>query len=115
MALDLEALARNYFAVWNTRDGAAVGACFAPTGKLRDWDIDVSGAEAVGEANGGIFKAVPAIEITVEALVADAARASIACEILVHLHDADATVLKVCDVISFDASGKITALRAYKG
>lgn len=115
MALDLDALARNYFAVWNTRDGAAVGACFSPEGTLRDWDVSVSGAQAVGEANGGIFKAVPGIEITVETLVVDAPRTTVACEILVHLHDAESTVLKVCDVITFNASGKITALRAYKG
>ena len=94
MAERLEALARAYFDCWNTHDGAAVGAKFAPDGSLRDWDIAVSGAQAVGDANGGIFKAVPGIAITVEGIVADAAKSSVACEILVHLNDADKTVLK---------------------
>jgi hypothetical protein len=90
-----ESLARTYFDVWNTRDGAAVGKLFAPDGSLRDWDVAVSGAAAVGDANGGIFKAVPGIEITVEQIVVDAPRAVAVCEILVHLHDEAATVLKV--------------------
>ncbi len=89
-----ESLAPTYFATWNTRDGAAVGKHFSPDGSLRDWDVSVSGAEAVGEANGGIFKAVPGIEITVEAVVVDAPRAVAVCEILVHLHDEASTVLK---------------------
>ena len=94
MAERLEALARAYFDVWNTHDGSAVGAKFTPDGTLRDWDIAVSGAQAVGDANGGIFKAVPGIAITVESVLADAAKSSVACEILVHLNDADKTVLK---------------------
>jgi hypothetical protein len=32
---------------------------------LRDWDVEVSGADAVAEANGNIFKAVPKIAIEV--------------------------------------------------
>ena len=115
MAERLESLARAYFAVWNAHDVAAVAAKFAQDGSLRDWDIAVAGAQAVGEANGNIFKAVPAISITVERIFADAAKSAVACEILVHLNDADKTVLKVTDVIEFDDSGLIKALRAYKG
>jgi hypothetical protein len=95
MAERFESLARAYFACWNTRDGAAVGKLFAADGTLRDWDIFASGAEAVGAANGGIFAAVPGIEITVEQVLVDAPKACAVCEILVHLHDADKTVLKV--------------------
>ena len=94
MAERLEALARAYFDCWNARDGDAVGRKFAPDGTLRDWDISVAGAAAVGDANGGIFKAVPNICLTVERVVADARNGSCACEILVHLNDADKTVLK---------------------
>ena len=94
MAERLEALARAYFDCWNTRDGAAVGRKFTPDGTLRDWDVSVAGAAAVGDANGGIFKAVPGIAITVERVLCDAAKGSAACEILVHLNDADKTVLK---------------------
>jgi hypothetical protein len=37
------------------------------------------------------------------------------CEILVKLNDADNTILKVVDVITFDQDLKIKAIRAYKG
>jgi len=116
MAQRLEDLARAYFDCWNTRDGAAVGAKFATDGTLRDWDISVSGAQAVGEANGGIFKAVPAISITVERILVDVARASCAAEILVHLNDDDKTVLKArrsrrCTALSLPTRCAARALR----
>jgi hypothetical protein len=100
--MDYEALARAYFACWNRRDGAAVGALFAPAGTLRDWDTSAAGAAAVGAANAAIFAAVPGIEITVEQVVVDAPRAAAVAEILVHLHDAEGTVLKArrCAVLA---------------
>lgn len=50
---------------WNTHDAAAVASYFAPEGSLRDWDVSVTGADQVGEANGKIFEAVPTIRIEV--------------------------------------------------
>lgn len=111
----MEAATHNYFKTWNLRDGAALVPLFAPEGTLRDWDISVSGAEAVGEANGNIFKAVPTIAIEVLSVHACEATRTAVAEILVHLNDAAKTVLKVADVIEFDAQLRIKALRAYKG
>jgi hypothetical protein len=37
------------------------------------------------------------------------------CEILVKLNDADNTILKVVDIITFNQDLKIKAVRAYKG
>ena len=148
----MEEAALNYFRIWNTRSGAALVPLFAVDGTLRDWDIAVSGAgalgavsssprdqravrrcrachnvppllppppplfsppAAVGEANDKIFAAVPAISIEVlHVHVSEATRTAV-CEILVHLGDGSS--LKVADVIQFDPSLKITALRAYKG
>jgi hypothetical protein len=51
MTAHIESLARSYFEIWNTHDGAAVAGSFAEEGTLRDWDISVSGAKSVGEAN----------------------------------------------------------------
>ena len=67
----MEEACRNYFAVWNSHDGAAVGALFTPDGSLRDWDIEVSGASAVGEANTKIFEAVPKVRKYVTATFAN--------------------------------------------
>ena len=110
----MEAAARAYFEVWNTRSGEAVGALFAPDGTLRDWEIEAVGAAAVAAANAKIFAAVPAIRIEVlHVHVAEATRTA-TCEILVHVNPE--TILKVCDVISFaPGSLLIAALRAYKG
>lgn len=111
----MEAAARAYFQTWNTRSGAALVPLFAPDGMLRDWDVEVFGAEAVGEANAKIFAAVPQISIEVlHVHVSEATRTAV-CEILVHLGDAAKTVLKVADVITFNAALQIVALRAYKG
>lgn len=90
-----ESLARAYFDAWNTHSGESVAAKFDKDGSLRDWDISVSGAEAVGQANAGIFSAVPGIHITIEGIVVDVEKAVAACEILVHLNDEQKTVLKV--------------------
>ncbi len=57
----MEEACKTYFSTWNSHDGAAVAALFTPDGSLRDWDIEVSGAAAVGEANANIFKAVPQV------------------------------------------------------
>jgi hypothetical protein len=86
-----------------------------PQGTLRDWDVEVSGAAAVGAANGKIFAAVPTISIEVLAIHVCVPTRTAVCEILVHLNDAAKTSLKVADVITFDAALKIVALRAYKG
>lgn len=51
----LTELTTQYFQVWNTHSGSDVGALFTESGTLRDWDIEVQGAQAVGEANGKIF------------------------------------------------------------
>jgi hypothetical protein len=45
---DTITLANNYFDVWNTHDGTAVGQLFAPEGTLRDWDVFVKGMIMIG-------------------------------------------------------------------
>ena len=109
----MEAAARTYFEVWNTRSGEAVGALFAPEGTLRDWEVEAHGAAAVGAANAKIFAAVPGIRIEVLHVHVSEATRTATCEILVHVNEA---VLRVCDVIHFaPGSLLIAALRAYKG
>eukprot|EP00472_Partenskyella_glossopodia_P003452 CAMPEP_0197541594 /NCGR_PEP_ID=MMETSP1318-20131121/67247_1 /TAXON_ID=552666 /ORGANISM="Partenskyella glossopodia, Strain RCC365" /LENGTH=121 /DNA_ID=CAMNT_0043100787 /DNA_START=386 /DNA_END=751 /DNA_ORIENTATION=+ len=112
----LEDAAKNYFEVWNSQDLKALeGTFIAENAYLRDWDIEKKGTKEVVAANGGIFKAVPKIKITVEKLHPNPTGMSIACEILVHLNDDNKTVLKVVDVIEMSDEGKIKAVRAYKG
>ena len=113
----MEAKARDYFTAWNTHSGAAIAAFFASGATLRDWEVEAHGADKIGEANAKIFAAVPAIKIEVLSVaVAEAARRA-TCEILVHINDEAKTVLKVADVIDFEAAPSLlfSGLRAYKG
>jgi hypothetical protein len=61
----MEAAVAAYFSAWNAHDVPALVALFTPAGTLRDWDVEVHGAAAVGEANAKIFAAVPNIKIEV--------------------------------------------------
>ncbi len=88
---------------------------FAADGELRDWDVSVKGAAAVGEANGKIFSAVPLISIEVLTVhIAESTRTATA-EIIVHINNDAKETLKVADVITFTEDGKIASVRAYKG
>lgn len=112
----LQAAVNNYFAKWNAHDVPGLEALFTPTGELRDWDVSVSGAANVAAANANIFAAVPHIRIEVLSVFVDVSARVATAEILVHVGDNAKTVLKVVDVISFDAaSTAIKAVRAYKG
>ena len=59
---DFQALAFEYFRVWNTHDVSALESLLAEDATLRDWDIHKSGAGAIAAANGGIFAALPNIQ-----------------------------------------------------
>ena len=110
-----EKLARVYFDTWNKHDLPGLRALLADDATLRDWDVEKAGADAVVRANGKIFAAVPKIVIDVLTVHVSEHTTSAICEILVRLNNAKDEVLKVVDVITFDAAGKITAVRAYKG
>ena len=110
-----EKLARAYFDVWNAHDVPGLRRVFAEDATLRDWDVEKSGADAVAQANGNIFAALPKISIDVLTIHVSEHTRTAVCEILVRLHNAKNEVLKVVDVIAFDAAGRITAVRAYKG
>ena len=94
-----EALARAYFATWCSHSSTAVGACFAADGTLRDWDVSAEGREAVVKANQGIFDAVPNIKVEILNIFCDDAKATAACEIIVHVHDDANTTLKARGVV----------------
>ncbi|CAD7939657.1 unnamed protein product [Amoebophrya sp. A25] len=110
-----DALARKYFEAWNSQDLGVLGETLDEKVTLRDWDIAAEGKSKVVEANGNIFKAVPAIKIEVLNIFeskSDLGPAA-ACEILVKVSDSE--TLKVTDIIQFNDAGLITAVRAYKG
>ena len=110
-----ERLARAYFSAWNAHDEAALRKLFAADVTLHDWQISKSGIEAVTNANGEIWRSAPRIRIEVVTIHASEHTSSALAEILVHVGDAALTELRVIDVLTFDQSGQISSVRAYKG
>mmetsp|Transcript_34319 Transcript_34319/g.80205 ORF Transcript_34319/g.80205 Transcript_34319/m.80205 type:complete len:114 (-) Transcript_34319:30-371(-) len=113
MAAELEALTKAYFDVFNAHDAAATAGTFSADGSLRDWDNAASGAAKIQETVGGIFKAVPEIKCNILNLAVDPAARRVTAELRIDLNPTDSIL--VADIFDFDAQGKITALRAYKG
>mmetsp|Transcript_18280 Transcript_18280/g.27393 ORF Transcript_18280/g.27393 Transcript_18280/m.27393 type:complete len:118 (+) Transcript_18280:81-434(+) len=112
----LKEKAENYFKVWNSQDLKELEKCFvSKDAYLRDWDVEVKGTKNVVEANGKIFKAVPAIKIDIVSLYPCPEKCTISCEILVKLNDEKKTVLKVVDIIKMTGDGEIESVKAYKG
>jgi len=66
-------------------------------------------------ANSAQFAAVPNIKIEVLHVHVAAATRTATAEIIVHVNNEAKETLKVADVITFAADGKIESVRAYKG
>ena len=77
--------------------------------RLRDWEINVQGKQAVLDANKNIFQA--AQELTVEIERIHVSPAACACEIKIGING---NILLVTDIIEFK-DNKICAVRAYRG
>jgi ketosteroid isomerase-like protein len=109
--LDLKNLSKQYFAAFSDRDLEALSVMYTDNIALRDWEIDVNSKAAVLEANQNIFEAVESLIIVPLKMYQDGS--TVATEIDIVINNKD--ILKVVDVIDFNESGKITAIRAYKG
>ena len=113
MSFDLVAATKKYFEVWNAHDVAGIKALHASQSTLTDWDGSHGPtAEDVGNGIAGIWLAVPAIKIEVVDVFTSCPSLACVANIKV-IVDAD-TTLNVCDVIAFDADGKVVSLVAYK-
>ncbi len=107
----LSELAIKYFEAFSKADISSLKNCLAYDVTLRDWSLDVTGIESVLNEYSNIFRSLSDVEVKV-----------------VNLYEIDATVIaeliiaakeigsiKVVDILSFDESKKIRAIRAYKG
>lgn len=100
-----------YFQTFARKDLDALRRMFADNVSLLDWNINVQGIEAVMAANQAIFESVGEIRVTPVNIVDGDSNAVIA-ELLIEIEGMDA--LNVVDVLVFNQSGEITAIRAYK-
>ncbi len=100
-----------YLAAYAAKDLEAVAAMFADGVSLRDWKISVRGKDAALAETQKNFDA--ARSIAIEILATYASANAIAGELRIVVDDSE--VLYVVDVVSFDAQGRIEAIRAYRG
>tara|TARA_Y100000593_G_scaffold74585_1_gene137366 strand:- start:5374 stop:5700 length:327 start_codon:yes stop_codon:yes gene_type:complete len=100
-----------YFKNFSNKDLEALRTMFSDDITLRDWDIDVSGIEAVLGANYNIFDKFETINVMPVNLYKS--NNIVICEIEILLNDNNK--LLVVDILEFDDDHKIKSIRAYKG
>jgi hypothetical protein len=109
--MNLAARFRHYLACYAAQDLAGISRMLAPTAALRDWNIAVRGQAAVELETRRNFDNASTIHIEVLRLHEGADSVSGELRIVVDGH----IELFVVDVLDFDAEGRVTAIRSYKG
>ncbi len=100
-----------YLARYADRDIAAIDAMLAGDVTLTDWNITVRGKAAALAETAKNFASASCIAITPRNLMESACSVSAELHIVV-----DGNIdLYVVDVLDFAPTGKITAIRAYRG
>ena len=104
-------LCHHYLQKYAEKDINAMEEIFADDIVLRDWKIRVVGKEAAMSETRKNFEAADSIEIEVLATYEN--NNTVAAELKITVDQTEE--LYVVDVISFNADGKIEAIRAYLG
>jgi ketosteroid isomerase-like protein len=100
-----------YLAAYARKDLAAIREMFSEDIQLRDWNIAVRGRDAAIDVTAKNFNTADTIEIDPLALYISEGAVAGELKIVVDKR----IKLRVVDVISFNAQGKISAVRAYLG
>jgi len=101
----------DYLAAYARKDLDAIDGLFADDIRLRDWKLFVQGRRAALAETAKNFDAARSIEIDV--LSTHESQRSVAGELRIRI---DGEIeLFVVDVVDFDDSGRISAIRAYLG
>lgn len=101
----------NYLDAYSRKDLQSVSEMFAADMALRDWKVSVSGKDAAIAETAKNFRSAETIEITI--LATYESDDAVVGELKIVVDDAE--VLHVVDVVSFNASGQISSIRAYLG
>lgn len=109
-ATDFEARLRDYLEAYSAKDIDAIAAMLTVDVRLQDWNLSVQGKEAVLAETRKNFAAAQSIAIEVLHVFPGTGSAAAELRIVVD----GSIVLEVVDVLRFDPSGLITAIRAYK-
>lgn len=105
------ALARHFLQAYAARDLATIAGLISDDALLRDWNLERRGREAfLAETRHNVEQAA-SITIDIEHL--HATSDSVVAELLITV---DREIrLRVVDVFDIDASGRVSAVRSYKG
>jgi hypothetical protein len=109
--MNLKNLALSYFNAFSNKDIGTLSSMFNSQVTLRDWEVSEAGITFVVKANKQIFESVDTIRATPLALYQDDNTVVAELDILVN----GTETVKVVDVITFNDSGEIVSIRAYKG
>jgi ketosteroid isomerase-like protein len=108
------ALCRRYLQAYAAKDLQTIAALLAPGVVLRDWQLRVVGRDAALAETQRNFDAALGLHIEILRLHATAESADAELRIAVEMSE-QTVELFVVDVLDFDAQGRISAIRAYKG
>ena len=109
--IDLKSIAIEYFETFSRKDLDGLGIMFTGDVTLRDWEISATGIDEVLAANKKIFDSVEYIHVMPLNLYQDGNTVAAELSIVV----SGAIVLRVVDIITFNDTGKIVSIKAYKG
>ena len=109
--MDLKSLCLEYFETFSRKDLDGLEVMFTGDVTLRDWEISAAGIDEVLAANKKIFDSVEYIHVMPLHLYQDGSTVAAELSIVV----SGAVHLSVVDVIKFNAAGKISSIKAYKG
>lgn len=109
--LDVEALTRKFISAYEEKDIAAIAGMFSPDVILRDWNSEVVGYEAAIQEYTNNFRGADTLAIKIHNVLTSGLSAAAVLEIVLD----GVETLRVVDVLSFSAEGKIKSIVAYKG
>lgn len=105
-----------YFAAFSAKDTAALKNMFATGVTLNDWNVSVSGKNNVAAEVQKIFDSVDTITVTpIATYEMNDLSFAVKIAIQVHSNESYEQTLDVIDVITFNESGLIKSVAAYKG
>ena len=102
---------RQYLAAYEAKDLDRIASMLSDEVHLQDWNLEVKGKEAVLRETKINFDAARSLTIEVQRVLVSGLQAAAQIRIVVNKE----VKLDVVDVVSFNAAGLITAVRAYKG
>lgn len=113
----IRAAMQAYIDGFNDHDGERLAALFADDARIEDpvgGGEVVEGREAVDEFYRGAVEKVDRLELVAPIRTSHGDAGAMAFDIHMH-HDGSAMLIRVIDVMTFDAGGRIIEMRAYHG